>query len=109
MMDIWNILKGVHNIINVIERFLDDEISNQELYEAIIDFITHPHIRNGEFEGNYFIIKKMDPINFFIYAENIYPDNHREIPYSTSIYCNNLVALINEHAKKQGYKLIQPY
>jgi hypothetical protein len=102
-------LEGGSYMINVLERFLEDEISNQELYEAIIDFITHPHIRNGEFEGNYFIIKKMDPINFFIFAENIYPDNHREIPYSTPIYCNNLVTLINEHAKIQGFKLIQPY
>jgi hypothetical protein len=96
-------------MINTIERFLDDEISNQELYEAIVNFITHPHIRNGEFEGNYFIIKKMDPINFFIYAENIYPDNHREIPYCASIYCDILVSLINEHAKKQGFKLRGSY
>lgn len=96
-------------MINAIERFLDDEISNQELYEAIVDFITHPHIRNGEFEGNYFIIKKMDPINFFIYAENIFPDNHREIPYSASIYCDNLISFINEHAKNQGFKLRGSY
>jgi hypothetical protein len=47
-------------IKNVIERFLDDEILHQELYEEIINFITSFHIRNGEFEGNYFIIKKMD-------------------------------------------------
>lgn len=97
-------------MINVIERFLEDEISTQELYDDILNFITSFHIRNGEFEGNYFIIKKMDQINFFIFAENIYPDdNHREIPYSTSIYRESLIKQINEYAKKQGLKLNGSY
>lgn len=94
------------NSQEVIKRFLEDEISSQELYEAIYDFIDSVHIRNGEFEGNYFIIKKMDLINFIIYAENIYPDeNHREIPYSTSIYKENLLKEINERARDNKYIL----
>jgi hypothetical protein len=90
-------------MINLIERFLDDEISSQDLYESIYDFITSFHIRNGEFEGNYYIIKKMDPDNFIIFPENIYPDNHREIPNCISIYKDDLIVKINEHAKKQGF------
>lgn len=93
-------------MIDVIERFLRDEISSQELYEDIYNFITSFHIRNGEFEANYFIIKKMDESNFFIYAENIYPDNHREIPYSISIYKNNLIQKINEYAYSRGLKIL---
>jgi hypothetical protein len=93
-------------IKSVIERFLDDEIQFQELYEDIFNFITSFHIRNGEFEGNYFIIKKMDHDNFFIFPEHIYPDNHREIPFSDSIYRKDLIAKINEHAAKQGLKTI---
>lgn len=45
-------------MIDTIERFLDDEISSQEMYEAIYNFITSFHIRSGEFEGNHYIIKK---------------------------------------------------
>lgn len=88
---------------NLIERFLDDEISSQELYESIYDFVTSFHIRSGEFEGNYYIIKKMDRDNFFIFPENIYPDNHREIPNCISVYRDNLVNNINAHALKQAF------
>lgn len=94
------------NSREVIKRFLEDEISSQELYEAISDFIDSVHIRNGEFEGNYFIIKKMDLNNFIIYVENIHPnENHREIPYSTSIYKENLLKEINERARDKKYIL----
>ncbi|KGP78175.1 hypothetical protein P364_0129885 [Paenibacillus sp. MAEPY2] len=94
------------NSQEVIKLFLEDEISSQELYEAIFDFIDSVHIRNGEFEGNYFIIKKMDLTNFIIYPENINPDeNHREIPYSTSIYKENLLKEINERARDNKYIL----
>jgi hypothetical protein len=93
-------------MIDVMERFLRDEISSQELYEDIYNFITSFHIRNGEFEANYYIIKKMDEGNFLIYAENIYPDNHREIPYSFSVYKDVLIKNINEYAKNHGIKII---
>lgn len=91
---------------DVIERFLKDEIASQELYENVLNFITSFHIRNGEFEANYFIIKKMDQDDFSIYPENIYPDNHREIPYSASIYRDELITKINKHAAKQGLLLL---
>jgi hypothetical protein len=47
------------NMIDVMKRFLNGEISSQALYEDIFSFINSFHIRNGEFEGNYYIIKKM--------------------------------------------------
>lgn len=62
--------------MNVIEDFLRSEINTQELYNDIIYFITSFHIRNGEFEGNEYIIKKMDKINFIIFSE--YEDKNRE-------------------------------
>lgn len=93
-------------MIDLMERFLKDEISSQELYEDIHHFIDSYHIRNGEFEANYYIIKKMDSDNFIIYAENIYPDNHREIPYSASVYKNLLLQTINEYAKKIGLTVV---
>lgn len=85
-----------------IERFLKDEISSQKMYESIYDFITSLHVRNGEFEGNYYIIKKMDVINFIIYPENIYPNKQREIPSCFSIYKDDLIAKINLRALDQG-------
>ncbi len=64
------------------------------------------HIRKGEFEANYYIVKKMDVDNFLIFAENIYPDGHREIPYSFSICKEILVEKIQDHGKKNGLKVI---
>lgn len=92
-------------MINVIEQFLDDEISNQELYSDIYKFIVSGHIRNGEFEGNRFVLKKMDQLNFIIYTEDVYPDSHREISHCTSIYRNNLIEKIQKRAKSNGYEL----
>lgn len=46
--------------MNVMESFLQAEINTQELYEDIINFIISFHVRNGEFEGNEYVIKKMD-------------------------------------------------
>ena len=94
-------------MIDVMERFLNDEISSQELYEDIINFINSFHIRMGEFEGNYYIIKKMDSINFIIYAENIFPDGHREIPYSINVYKDRLLEMIQSYAMKKGLKIIE--
>ncbi|MCM3746389.1 hypothetical protein M3223_03375 [Paenibacillus pasadenensis] len=88
---------------NLIEKFLNDEISSQEFYNSIYDFVTSFHIRNGEFEGNYYVIKKMDRDNFIIFPENIFPDLHREIPNCTSVFSQNLILLINEFAKKRGF------
>ncbi len=90
-------------MIDIMNRFLKDEVSYQEMYEEILNFIESVHIRNGEFEGNYYILKKMDVNNFLIFAENIYPDDgHREIPYSLSVYKNVLIKNIQEYAKKIG-------
>ncbi len=44
--------------MDVIKKFLVVEISDQEMYEEIYDFINSPHVRSGEFEGNELIIKK---------------------------------------------------
>ncbi|GAA0182124.1 hypothetical protein SH2C18_45570 [Clostridium sediminicola] len=93
-------------MINVLDYFLNDEISSQELYDLIYEFITNPHIRNGEFECNRFIIKKMDRLNFIIYGEDIYiEDNHREIPYSISLYKKDLLLSINKRAKELNFEV----
>lgn len=82
---------------NVIIEFLRDEIGSEESYKNILDFIESYDIRSGEFEGNRYIIKKMDRINFFVYSEDIYPDGTREISNTTNIYKDELIKAIKEH------------
>lgn len=44
----------------------------------------------------------MDHLNFIIFPEDIYKDGKREISFAMSIYKNNLLKEINNHAIKQG-------
>ncbi len=44
--------------------FLRDKISYQEIYEEILKFIESVHIRSGEVDGNYYILKKINVDNF---------------------------------------------
>lgn len=91
--------------MNVIEGFLQSEINTQELYEDIINFITSYHVRNGEFEGNEYIIKKMDQTNFIIFPEYRYENDKREIHAAESIYRENLLIKINEYAIDKGINI----
>lgn len=84
--------------MNVLESFLQAEINTQELYDDMILFITSFHIRNGEFEGNEFIIKKMDQTNFIIFPEYEDEDGEREIHAAQAVYRNNLIKEINKYA-----------
>lgn len=84
--------------MNVLERFLQAEINTQELYDDMISFITSFHIRNGEFEGNEFIIKKMDQTNFIIFPEYEVEDGEKEIHAAQAVYRKNLIKEINKYA-----------
>ncbi|QKE76130.1 hypothetical protein HPK19_25360 (plasmid) [Arthrobacter citreus] len=94
----------------VITGFLETEITYQDYYDGIIDFIINDNIRNGEYECNEYIIKKMDLNNFIIFPEYTFPtvDISRIIPISTSIYRDKLIEQLNDHAKKQGLHIIEP-
>ena len=86
--------------MDIINSFLQAEINTQELYDDIINYITSYHIRNGEFEGNEYIIKKMDQINFILYSK--YGEREREIHGAISIYRHDLLQTINSYAKNKG-------
>jgi hypothetical protein len=88
----------------LIQLFLEDEISDQEFYDGIIDFIYSFNIRCGEYECNRFVIKKMDHLNFIIFDEYEI-EGKREIHNSVSINKNILINFVNEFAKNQGIKL----
>ncbi|GAA0415888.1 MAG: hypothetical protein ACQEWU_07145 [Bacillota bacterium] len=85
----------------LLQSFLEDEISDQEFYDGIIDFVYSFNIRSGEYECNRFVIKKMDHLNFIIFDEYVI-DDKREIHNSVSIHKNKFIKLVNEFAKKQG-------
>ncbi len=93
--------------MNVMEEFLQAEINTQELYEDIINFITSFHIRNGEFEGNEYVIKKMDQTNFIIFPEYESEDGVREIHAAEAVYGQILIKRIQEYAKVKNITIIE--
>ena len=88
--------------MDLLNKFLQAEINSKEYYESIINFINLYEIRKGEFEGNEYIIMKIDRDNFIIFPE--YDDGKEgiQIPFSFSIYKNNLVNEINKYAQEKG-------
>lgn len=93
--------------MNVMSKFLQAEINSQELYEEIYTFVVSYGIRNGEFEGNEYIVKKMDRDNFIIFPEYEDEDGGREIPFSISVYKNQLIEEINKFAKEKGINVVK--
>jgi len=89
------------NTIDILNKFLQSEINSKEFYNDILYFINSFEIRKGEFEGNEFIIKKIDRENFIIYPEYDDGKSGIQIPFSMSIYKNNLIYEINKYAQQQ--------
>lgn len=55
--------------MDYLKGFLQSEIKNAEIYNDIMNYITSTRIRSGKFEGNEYIIQKIDHYNYIIYAE----------------------------------------
>lgn len=91
--------------MSIIEKFLQAEINEQELYEAIIEFISSYEIRSGEFEGNEYIIKKLDRLNFLVFPEYEI-NNQREIQFVECLYKDELITKINEYAKEKKLNVV---
>ena len=87
---------------NLLTNFLYSEITNQDMYECIMSFILSYHIRCGEFEGNEYVIKKMDQLNYIIFAEYVNNKTEKEIGKAFSIYRNPLIKAINYEAQKKS-------
>lgn len=88
----------------LLQAFLEDELSDQEFYDGIIEFIYSYNIRSGEYEGNRFVIKKMDLLNFIIFEEYVI-DGKRKIGNTIPISRKKLIKRINLYAKNQGLLL----
>lgn len=92
--------------MDLMTRFLHAEIMSQELYEEIYRFIISYHIRNGELEGNEYIIRKMDEKNFILYLEYFDKDGNREIHHAISVYKDQLIKEIQIEAERKGLNLL---
>lgn len=91
---------------DVIDEFLAEEISCQEFYDSICDFIVDQNIRSGEYEGNIFVIKKLDRLNFIIFKEFSHrKDGQREIYNAVSIFRKDLLKALNAHGMAQGFRV----
>lgn len=95
--------------MNIIESFFDELIFDQECYDEIYDFIISESIRCGEYEGNCFILKKLDLNNFIIFNEYRISENQIEISDPYSVKKSTLLKKINLYAKKQGFTLRNSY
>ena len=87
------------------KSFLSSEISSQELYDEIVHFVTSVHIRQGDFEGNEFVIKKIDSDNFIIFSEYELSSGVREIHAATAIFRLPLIDAVNEYAILQSIQI----
>ena len=92
--------------MDVMSKFLQAEINSQELYEEIYKFVVSDHIRNGEFEGNEYVIKKMDQDNFILSPEYIDEDGKREINFAISVYKEQLIKEIQNNAIEKGLQVV---
>ncbi|WP_153731430.1 hypothetical protein [Sporosarcina obsidiansis] len=46
--------------MDFIQQFLDSEIMDVETYKTIYDFIALDNFRSGEYEGNQYVIRKIN-------------------------------------------------
>lgn len=88
--------------MDILKEFLRDEIQSKKEGLDIISFIESFNIRNGEYEGNRYVLKKIDKLNFFIFSEDIYLDGHREVSGCISIYKTQILKEIKEWAQSKG-------
>ncbi len=87
--------------MEVLKRFLQAEINSKDQVDAILSFVDSYEVRKGEYEGNEFIILKIDRDNFILYPEYDDGVDGIQIPFSTSVYKNQLKDEILEYAKEK--------
>ena len=87
--------------MDILNKFLQAEINSKEYYDSITNFINLYEIRRGEFEGNEYVIMKVDRDNFIIFPEYDDGESGIQIPFSLSIYKNRLLYAINSYAQEK--------
>ena len=84
--------------MDIIKDFLYSEMSIEELYKDI----NSDEIQKGEFEGNQYILKKIDKENFILYAE--YEDKKGVVKDMSGtaqfIHKDKLIEIIEKYRKE---------
>ena len=92
----------------MIKDFLYSEMSIEELYKEVIFFINSDEIQKGEFEGNQYILKKIDKENFILYAE--YEDKKGVVKDMSGtaqfIHKEKLIEMIEKYIKMRNFRNI---
>lgn len=91
--------------MDMIKNFLYSEMRIEELYKEIMFFINSDKIQKGEFEGNEYIVKKIDKENFVLYAE--YEDEEgtvKDMSGTARFICKDKLIEIIEKYKKENEK-----
>ena len=92
----------------ILERFLLDEFQIEEARQNILYFMLNEHICSGEYEGNQFVLKKLDAFHFVLYQEDIYPnDLRREISGCTAFTRRELLFPMARAAGKSVAELVE--
>ncbi len=92
--------------MEILMEFISTEITDDSSYRGIMNFIISENIRNGEYKGKEYVIKKMDLINFIIFPEYEYGDGMRAIQCVEAIFKDILILKINEYAEENGIEPI---
>lgn len=91
----------------ILHEFLSDEFRIEEAQRDILYFMLNENIRSGEYEGNRRVLKKLDPYNFIIYTDDIYPaDMHREISDCAAFSRQELLFAMANFIGKTEHELI---
>ncbi|MDF2587634.1 MAG: hypothetical protein K0S41_1475 [Anaerocolumna sp.] len=99
--------KGGEVMMDIINTFFSGEL-NQDMYEAMRNFLISPEIREGKFEGNEILINKLNRNTAIVYKEYELKDGSFEYSSEGSICeIDNLVRLLDETMKSSIYKELE--
>ena len=73
----------------MIKDFLYSEMSIEELYKEVIFFINSDEIQKGKFEGNQYILKKIDKENFILIGINKFYNRNKYCYFNTNQLSNS--------------------
>ena len=75
--------------MDMIKDFLYSEMSIEELYKEVIFFINSDEIQKGKFEGNQYILKKIDKENFILIGINKFYNRDKYSCFNTNQLSNS--------------------
>ncbi|ARF15528.1 hypothetical protein [Sporosarcina ureae] len=80
---------------NIFGKFIDDEIMDIETFKLIYDFVSLDNFRQGEYEGNMFVIRKINT-------------NHIQLEDEVATE-NTSIPIVYTYRKEKFLSLLQSY